>query len=131
MNDNAREIFVRNINHIMKIKNKKAAQIARDLNIPLSTISSWTNGQSYPRVDKMQKLADYLNVSMRQLTDDEEENDFVSFTSIDSAMQFIIKSPVASAYGGYDIDKMSEEEIIDFANELAEMFKIMAKRHQK
>lgn len=46
-------------------------------------------------------------------------------------MQFIIKSPVASAYGGYDLDKMSDDEIIDFANELAEMFKVMSKRYCK
>ena len=69
METNARDVFIQNINRIMKEKNKTQKQISTDLKIPLSTVSSWVNGQSYPRVDKMQKLADYLNVSMRALTD--------------------------------------------------------------
>lgn len=69
MNKDAREIFVDNFKRIMFEKSKKPAQIARDLKLPLSTVAGWANGSSYPRVDSMQRLADYLNVSMRTLTD--------------------------------------------------------------
>lgn len=55
----------------------------------------------------------------------------VDFATVEDAMQFIIQSPVVSAYGGYDLDKMSDDEIIDFANELSEIFKVIAERRRK
>ena len=72
MNNNARNIFVKNLKHYMTVKNKTQSDISKALHIPLSTISSWYNGASYPRVDKMQALADYFNISMRNLTDEQK-----------------------------------------------------------
>lgn len=69
MKTNAREIFIENLKHYMNIKQKSQSDISKALDIPLSTVSSWYNGASYPRVDKMQALADYFNISMRNLTD--------------------------------------------------------------
>lgn len=76
MNNDARNIFVSNLKYYMTIKNKTQSDISKALHIPLSTISSWYNGASYPRVDKMQALADYFNISMRNLTD-KQNNDLI------------------------------------------------------
>ena len=74
MKTNAREIFTENLKHYMNIKQKSQSDISKALDIPLSTVSSWYNGASYPRVDKMQALADYFNISMRNLTDKQNNN---------------------------------------------------------
>ena len=74
MKTNAREIFTENLKHYMNIKQKSQSDISKALDIPLSTVSSWYNGASYPRVDKMQALADYFNISMRNLTDEQNNN---------------------------------------------------------
>ena len=74
MKTNAREIFTENLKHYMNTNNKSQSDISKALDIPLSTVSSWYNGASYPRVDKMQALADYFNISMRNLTD-KQNND--------------------------------------------------------
>lgn len=71
MNNDAREIFVRNLKKLMKLRKKTQTDISRDLKIPLTTISGWYNGVTYPRVKNMQDLADYFNVSMRDLTDEQ------------------------------------------------------------
>ena len=76
MNNDARNIFVSNLKYYMTTKNKTQSDISKALHIPLSTISSWYNGASYPRVDKMQALADYFNISMRNLTD-KQNNDLI------------------------------------------------------
>lgn len=81
MNNNARNIFVKNLKHYMTVKNKTQSDISKALHIPLSTISSWYNGASYPRVDKMQALADYFNISMRNLTD-EQKNELLPTSNI-------------------------------------------------
>ena len=67
-----RELFVKNLRKIMDIKGKTQTDIAKGMGKPLTTVSSWYNGASYPRVDAMQALADYLKVSMRDLTTAEE-----------------------------------------------------------
>lgn len=69
----AREIFVENLKRIMKEKDKSQTDISRDLDIPFSTVSSWFTGKKYPRVDKMQELADYFDVSMKELTDEQPD----------------------------------------------------------
>ncbi|WP_159649136.1 LexA family transcriptional regulator [Erysipelothrix aquatica] len=74
MKQEARDIFVRNLNDIMNKRKIKQKPLSELMGIPLSTMSSWVNGQSYPRVDKMQLLADTLRVSMRDLTDDITES---------------------------------------------------------
>ena len=81
MNNDARNIFVSNLKYYMTTKNKTQSDISKALHIPLSTISSWYNGASYPRVDKMQALADYFNISMRNLTD-KQNNDLMSQSNI-------------------------------------------------
>jgi len=46
-------------------------------------------------------------------------------------MEFILRVPVVANNCGYDLDTMSEEEIIEMAEDLSEMLQIMAKKHRK
>lgn len=49
-------------------KNKVTAyQVCKETGIPRSTISDWKAGRYTPKVDKMQKLADYFNVPLEML----------------------------------------------------------------
>lgn len=131
MGQNAREVFVTNLKYWMEIRHKEQADISKDLNINISTVSSWVNGVAYPRVDKMQLLADYLNVPMKYLTDERvDETNTISipaFTSAQEAISFILKQPLVADYGGYDLSQMSDEDIIAFANEIAGMIQYAAK----
>lgn len=77
MSNDARNIFRRNLIKITSVKNIKQTDIALKGGFPLSTVSSWFNGQSYPRVDKMQKLADILDVSMKELVEDVLQTDHI------------------------------------------------------
>lgn len=117
--------------------------------IPKSALQRYATGDTAKLpVDRVKKIADVVGVSASylmgwdnqddvaanetEITKDKNNNlDTQPFTSLDDAMLFLIKSPVASAYGGYDLDKMSEEEIIDFANELSGIFKVIAERRKK
>ena len=68
MSDNAREIFIKNLRYIMDKKGITQADICRELKVPSATISNWCTGQRYPRIDKMQQLADMLGVRFSTLT---------------------------------------------------------------
>lgn len=64
----ARDIFRRNLTYYMNKKNVEQADIVEALGLSASTMSDWTLGKKYPRVDSMQKLADYFGIAMSELT---------------------------------------------------------------
>jgi len=44
-------------------------KIAKDTDIPQSTFSQWKSGRSVPKVDKLQKVAKYLDVPLEDLVE--------------------------------------------------------------
>ena len=62
-----RDIFASNFKRIMEMRGKTQSDIVSDLEITSSTVSDWANAKKYPRVDKMQALADYLGVVISDL----------------------------------------------------------------
>lgn len=71
--DENKRIFAKNFNYYLTINNKTQSDIVQDLKITASTVSDWSNGKKYPRVDKMQMLADYFGVLKSDLTEEHEE----------------------------------------------------------
>lgn len=67
MPDNAREIFAKNLNEMMRKRGISQADIARDLCVTSATVSNWCTGVKYPRIDIMQELADMLGVGLGEL----------------------------------------------------------------
>ena len=64
VSDNAREIFVVNLTRLMKEHGITQADIAARFGITASTVSDWATGKHYPRVNRMQQLADLFHVPM-------------------------------------------------------------------
>lgn len=50
-----------------------AYQVAKATGIAQSTLSDWKSGRSVPKIDKLQKIADYFAVSVSYFTDDEQK----------------------------------------------------------
>ena len=75
MSDNSelnKKIFAKNLNYYMTTNNKNQSDLVTDLGLTASTVSDWANGKKYPRVDKMQLLADYFGVLKSDLTEEHE-----------------------------------------------------------
>lgn len=67
--DRQRRIFAKNLNHYMERTGKTTADISTDLSFPFSTVSDWVHGKKYPRMDKVQALADYFGILKSNLTE--------------------------------------------------------------
>lgn len=48
--------------------------VAHELGVTQEMVSKWRNDKSYPRVDKLFKLAKMLNVKVDDLYQEDEEN---------------------------------------------------------
>lgn len=53
------------------------------------------------------------------------------FDSAEAAMQFILSQPSIMAYGGFDIKKLSDQDKIDFANDLLSQLKLLGLKYNK
>ena len=87
MPDNIKEIFARNLRYIMETKEITQADICRGLDVSSATVSDWCAGNKYPRVDAMQRLADFLGVRYSTLTTEGGINDYEDMQMIEALHQ--------------------------------------------
>lgn len=59
---------------LLEDRGVRAADVCRGTGLPSSLFSEWKKGKSTPKADKLQKIADYFNVSLEYLMTGEESN---------------------------------------------------------
>jgi transcriptional regulator with XRE-family HTH domain len=62
MEKDNKNIFATNLNVLMRTHNKSRKDLSDALGISYFTITAWTNGTKYPRMDKVEMLANYFGV---------------------------------------------------------------------
>lgn len=128
-------------------KDLKQEDIAKLMNVDRSTVGKWESSPSKPDYEKLIKLADYFNVSLDYLlgrTNIKEKSDQITnvlkndkkeipaqFTTPEEAMKFILEQNVIMGFGGFDINMLSDEEKIEFANELLNQLKLLSYKYKK
>ena len=68
-----KEILAKNLKKYIAKSGKERSMIAEDLGFPYSTLTDWVNGKKYPRINNIEKLAAYFEVSKSDLIEDFEE----------------------------------------------------------
>lgn len=68
-----KDILSKNLRKYISMSGKDRKEIARALNIPYSTLTDWVNANKYPRIDNIEKMADYFGVSKSDLIEDFEQ----------------------------------------------------------
>ena len=58
---------------LLNEKGVTAYAVAKETGIPSSTFSDWKKGKSRPKIDKIQKLANYFDVPVTYLLEGGEE----------------------------------------------------------
>lgn len=67
------------------------------------------------RVYEQNDISSYLDTTDKKIRDMDTLEDF---EDAEQALKFIISQPILAAYGGYDLNNMSDEEIIEIANDM-------------
>ncbi|HDZ8687111.1 helix-turn-helix transcriptional regulator [Staphylococcus aureus] len=69
----AREIFSENLVSLLNKKGIDQKQLAMELNISPASVTHWIKGNKYPRIGKIEEIAEYFNVPMSRLTQDQDK----------------------------------------------------------
>ena len=72
-----KEIFAKNLNYYMNINKKNRSDVCRVLDIPYSTFTDWCNANIYPRIDKIEMLANYFDIKKSDLVENKEKLDMI------------------------------------------------------
>lgn len=65
-----KQIIAKNIKKLMKLNKVTQTDICNALNFKASTFSDWVNAKTYPRIDKIEMLANYFGVEKSDLIED-------------------------------------------------------------
>ena len=67
-----KEIMSKNLKRYIELSGKDRKDIAKDLNVSYSTFTDWVNGNYYPKINNIEKMANYFNITKADLV--EEQN---------------------------------------------------------
>lgn len=70
-----KETFSRNLRYYVEHSGKNQKMIATDLGIARSVFNEWMKGKKYPRIDKIEMLADYFNIKKSDLIEEKNVED--------------------------------------------------------
>lgn len=123
------EIFER----LLKEKNLKGADVTRATGIASSTLTDWKKGRYTPKQDKLQKIADFLGVSLEYLTTGKEKEWEPKLTKKDEKdiknaldnFKNQLRTDTRIMYDGEPLDEEDQEAILA-AIEVAERTAILA-----
>lgn len=66
-----KEIMAKNIKRLMDKYGKSRREVSTDIGVSYTTFNDWINGKTYPRIDKIEIMAEYFNVSKSDLVEEE------------------------------------------------------------
>lgn len=73
-----KQVFSENLKYYMTLNNKDRNKICEDLKLNYSTVRDWTNGRAYPRIDKIEMLANYFGIQKSDLIEDNKDKSILS-----------------------------------------------------
>ena len=138
------------LKEIRTSKGMSIRKLADYSGVSKSTISDIENGKVDPTTGTIKKIAKGLGVpeevffksaDKTKIDKFDKENsnlneevkyfEKLDITNIDDAMKFILQQPLFMDFGGYDLDKMSEEEIMDLANDMLLAMKLSIEKKKR
>ena len=65
-----KNIFAANLNYYMKLHGKSRRDVCEDLGFSYYTFTDWVKGKKYPRMDKVEMLANYFGILKSDLIEE-------------------------------------------------------------
>lgn len=67
-----KETFAKNLVYYLSMYGREQKEVAEDIGVPVSTFNDWVKGKKYPRIDKIEKLANYFKIKKSDLIEDKK-----------------------------------------------------------
>ena len=117
-----KEIMAQNIKRLMSLKGKDRNDICKDLGFKYTTFTDWINGNTYPRIDKIEMMANYFGVSKADLVEEhtEVQESYYLDDEAKEMAQFMFENPDYKVL--FDASRKVKKEDIEFVKALLDKF---------
>lgn len=68
-----KEVMAKNIRYYMEKRGLNAKDFSIELDFKYSTVLDWLNAKTYPRIDKIELMANYFNIEKSDLVEDKDK----------------------------------------------------------
>ena len=68
-----KEILSKNLKYYIERSGKDRRELADTWGFPYSTVTDWINGKKYPRIDRIEIMADYFGILKSDLIEEKEK----------------------------------------------------------
>lgn len=76
-----KEIMAKNIQYYMDLHNKTRSEMCEALGVKYTTFTDWVKGNVYPRIDKIELMANYFGIEKSDLIEDKSTTEEKSYYS--------------------------------------------------
>lgn len=83
-----KEVMAHNIQKYMDMHGVTRRKLSADLNLSYTTLSSWLQGDSYPRIDKIELMANYFHIKKSDLVERQSNEEVTLENALDNVMSF-------------------------------------------
>ena len=100
----SKQVFSKNLRTYMEQAGKTQKEVADVVGVAAPTFNEWLSGKKFPRIDKIQKLADYFGILKSDLIEEkmteekEKDNDILAEIIVRMRMDQEFMSLVESIY---------------------------------
>ena len=101
-----REVFAKNLAYYLERSGRSQKELSEIVGVAKSTFNDWMKGRKYPRIDKIEIMADYFGILKSDLIEEkpdehremQKKNDILSDIVIRMQMDDKFRSAVESLY---------------------------------
>ena len=68
-----KETFAKNLSYYLKLYGKDQKEVAKFIGVATSTFNEWVKAKKYPRIDKIEMLANYFGIQKSDLIEEKDE----------------------------------------------------------
>lgn len=127
--------FAMRLKKLREQKKLNQTELANLLEVSNGSISKWERGDRQPDYETLERIADIFNVTIDYLLGRSDvkyksDDSQMSFSTPQEALSFILKQDMIADFGGYDLENMSDDEIMEMADDIADMLKIISRKHK-
>lgn len=107
-----KEVFSSNLRFYMEKRNKSRNEVCEALNFKYTTFTDWCNGVKYPRIDNIEKLANYFGISKSDLIEIKGSDTDESIKSVQIPVLSYVKAgiPMTAIENIIDYEEISQEQ---------------------
>lgn len=69
----SKEIFAKNLKHYMNMQNMNQKELSIIIGVSAPTVNDWVKAKKYPRIDKIERMANYFGIQKSDLIEDKSK----------------------------------------------------------